>query len=332
MFVNKTVKIYLRIYFIILKTLSVFPYVINEKTREINYSIGATIWSLIYPPITTFAFTSYFATRIYQEKLFYDEELKAQSVLDHSTNLMIVFCILITFSKFKPTRIIYIKLKNVFDKLIILNIKCNYSADAQFFFKKFLITQIFIWCFCFSFYLIMQESIKTIESAIYFLLYSCVRPMIGSAIMFQYAGFLCVIRISFSHIQKIISEKLQGNLCKTSEWHKIKFECELSDILDKLSDIQMELFEISKDVSKNFSFQLLLIFAYIFMVIETQFFQIYQVLTYKGQSIFITQVIVLVSMLFWSIFRVLEVTWILKETADVMKMVMYFFYYFFYSL
>lgn len=321
MFVNKAVKIYLKIYFIILKTLSVFPYTINEKTFEINFSIGATIWSLIYPPITTFAFTSYFASRIYQEKLFYDDELKAQLVLDHGTNLIIVFCILITFTKFQRTRKIYIQFKNLLWKLIVLDIRCNYSGDVQLFFKKFLITQIFIWCFCFSFYLIMPESIKTVESASYFLLYACVRPMIGSAIMIQYAGFMFVIRTSFSHINKIILKKLNGNLNKTSEWFKTKFDCELSDILDKLSEIHLELFEISKEVSNNYSIQLLLIFAYIFIVIETQFFQIYQVLTYKGRKIFITQVIVLISMLFWSIFRILEVAWVLKETADVMKKV-----------
>lgn len=321
MFVNKAVKIYLKIYFIILKTLSVFPYTINEKNFEINFSIGATIWSLIYPPITTFAFTSYFSTRIYQEKLFYDEELKAQLVLDHGTNLMIIFSILITFTKFRKTRKIYLKFKNILMKLIVLDIRCNYSEDIKFFLKKFLITQIFIWCFCFSFYLIMPESIKTIESACFFLLYACVRPMIGSAIMIQYAGFMFVIGASFSQINKTILEKLNGNLNKTSEWFKTKFDCELSDILDKLSEIQLELFEISKDVSKNYSIQLLLLFAYIFIVIETQFFQIYQVLTYKGNKIFVTQVIVLISMLFWSIFRILEVAWVLKETADVMKKV-----------
>lgn len=326
MFVNKTVKIYLKIYFIILKTLSVFPYKINEKTFEINYSIGATIWSLIYPPITTFAFTYYFSTVIYNEKFFYDKELKAQQILDHGTNLMIVFCILITFAKFRKTRRIYIKFKNVLMKIFSLEIQFNWSAATILFFNKFLITQIFIWSFCFSYYLIMPETRKTFENACYFLLYACVRPMIGSAIMIQYAGFLFVIRKSFSQINKIILEKTNGNLSKTSEWFKIKSDCELSDILDKLSEIQLELFEISKDISKNYSIQLLLIFGYIFVVIETQFFQIFQVLTYKGQQFFITQIIVLVCMLFWSIFRIFEVTLVLKETSDVMKKVHFFFF------
>lgn len=141
MFVNKTVKIYLRIYFIILKTLSVFPYKINEKTFDISFSIGATIWSLIYPPITTFAFTFYFSTRIYDKKLFYDKNTKAQTVLDHGTNLMIIFSCLITFLKFGKTRKIYLKFKSVLNKLITLGFRCNYSAEAKLFFKKFLITQ-----------------------------------------------------------------------------------------------------------------------------------------------------------------------------------------------
>lgn len=319
MFVNKTVKIYLRIYFIVLKTFSVFPYEINENTLDLNYSVGAIVWSLIYPPITTFVFTLYFSTRIYDKKIFFDESLKAQSVLDHGTNLMIIFSILITFSKFEKTRKMYLKIKSVLNKLIILSFHSNYSSEAKLFFKKFLITQWFIWGFCFSFYMIIQESIKTVESACYFLLYSCVRPMIGSAIMIQYAGFLLTIRISFSHINKIIVEKINGNLSETRDWLKIKFDCELSDILDKLSEVQLELFEISKCVSKNYSIQILLIFGYIFIVIETQFFQIYQVLSYKGKNNNLTLVIVIVCMLFWSISRILEVAWVLKETADAMK-------------
>lgn len=306
-------KIGIYLYFFLLKFVGLIPFGINLKKLLITQSIKSLIWSIFFG-FLILILDSYFEKIAYTGKdPFFKNNIKISEILRIIVFISIFICIFWIIFNIKATFEIVYKFKIVFNSLNKLNVCLNFHTEIQSFFIKFGITQFILTLIDYIYYWKHGDA-----NFLFLIIYT---PIVGikflfqSAVLIKYDFYLCLIKIGFKQINKIIKINLIGVEFSKNRYRKAQMECEMCDRIDELKIIYFNLFEISELVTKVFSIPVITVMSFIFNVWETELLQLYR----NGNP---TELILrLVLAITWSFIRMLELIMVLNDGSDVIEKV-----------
>lgn len=305
-------KIGIYSYFFVLKFIGLIPYGINLKKLSITHSIKSIVWSAFFGVLLVFL-DSYFEKIAYTGKNpFFGKKVGMSKVLRVTAFLSIFICIYWMVFNIKATFKIFKKLKIVFNYLNKFNVNLNVHTELKSFFIKFGITQLTLILIDYIFYWIHGDAYL-----FFILIYS---PLVGikflfqSAVLIKYDFCLCLIKIGFKQINKIIKNKLIGIELSKNLYKKAQLQCEMRDRIDELKIIYFHLFEISELVTKVFSIPVITVMGFIFNVWEIELWILYN----SNPHELILRIVLAIS---WSCIRMLELIIVLSDGSDIIEKV-----------
>lgn len=311
---NMNLKIGIYLYYFVFKFVGLIPYGINFKTILITQSIKSIIWSSVFG-VLLLIFDSYLEKIAYiGENAFFRNDVKILVLLRITAFISIFICNFWIIFNIKITFKIINKFKIVFKNLNKFSVDSNFHhKEIKSFLLKFGITQIILALIDYIFYFIHGD-----VSFLFVLIYS---PLVGikfqfqSAVLIKYDFFLCLLKIGFKQINKIIKNKLIEIKLPKNIHRKAQLECELMDRIDELKDIYFNLYEISELVTKMFSVPVITVSAFIFNVYVSELLQLYR----NGNPEEL--ILRLVLALSWCIIRITELIVVLKDGTDIIEKV-----------
>lgn len=305
-------KIGIYLNFFVLKFVGLIPYGINLKKLSITHSIKSIIWSIFFG-VVLLIFDSYLEKIAYTGKdAFFGNNVAISDILRVTGFLSIFICIYWILFNIKATFKIVKKFKIVFNHLNKLIVNLNFHTELQSFFIKFGVTQLTLTLIDYIFYCRHGDA-----SFFFILIYS---PLIGikflfqSAVLIKYDFCLCLIKIGFKQINKIIKNQLIGIKPPKNVYKKAQLQCEMRDKIDELKIIYFHLFEISELVTKVFSIPVITVLIFIFNVWEIELLTLYN--SNPHELIFR-----LVLAIAWSFIRMLELIMVLSDGSDIIEKV-----------
>lgn len=305
------------IIFSILKFICLIPFSLNLKTLETNNSKILVIWCVLFSA-TFIGLDPYFQSKSYEDKNAFAINVKPETILSKGTYIMVLICVYwaifnikLIFKLIKLMQIIFEKLKKCDED------KCESDFILKQFLFNFFLIQIILLVILYTYYILFSN--PTWMGIILYCHLTNIKYLFGSSILIKNNIFLIFLRIGFSKINKIILKNVAKKINFTSNFEKMSFDCELSDKIDELAVIYSRLCEASILISKKFSVPILTFLGYIFLVIETQFFKMYQSIVYETEEGFIG----LVCLFSWCFVRVYEFALVIQEGNMVIQKVIF---------
>lgn len=276
--------------FYLLKFLCLIPFSFKLNTLEIKYSIKSIIWCVIFSGALV-------AIDPFMENIAYGigHSLSYRIEMYLSRGSYCVFITSVYWSLFNIKTIFkLIKLiKEIFEKLQKFDDKFN---KTNFILKnylfKFLAMQITLLTIYTVYYIFISNGI--ILGIFIYIPIINLKHLFASSMIIKYDLFLILIRIGFSKINKIIKS------------YKIS---EISDCIEELAEIHFKLCKACNLVTKTFSVPILIFLAYIFLVIETQFFKVFHCIISESEE----GILGILCLLFWGTLRVYEFVIVLQD-------------------
>lgn len=302
--------------FCYIKLLCLIPFDLNLRNVKVKSSKKSICYSICFP--VALILIDPYLENVYRKKWFQfnDESFSSYIFLMYGTYISTCFCSF--WSIFKTDLIFKIirALKASFDNLNKFNVAFNYSYyNTKLFLLKFTITQLSLVLLHFIFYVIFFDSFTALLLEVPFV---AIKYMLASAFLIKFDAFLILLKAQFSHLNKII-KNIKYN--PQNKWERIKNDCEMSDKIDELARLHFILCEISKMFTKKFSIPMISSLAYIFIVIETQFLQIFSHIAVRDRQ---TRLPVIICIFFWACIRIGELAMVLYDCDDIMKQVRHF--------
>lgn len=196
------------------------------------------------------------------------------------------------------------RLKASFEKLKSFNIIFNYDAYIKLFLLKFTITGSTIVILHYMFYTIFFDSFTALLLCVPL---DALKFMLPSAFLIKFDVFLNLLKAQFSHLNKIFN-----NISLVAD-----YDCEMSDKIDDLAKIHFELFEIFKMFRKFFSILMIVSLGYIFLIIETQFLQMFVHLANRDENTCYPVICIFC----WACLRFSELAMVLYDSSRIMEKV-----------
>lgn len=298
-----------QIFFSIMKILCVIPFSLNFKTMKVKSSKKSIIYSVVLP-VTLIVIDPYLEKifRMKWYKLFNVESFWSLTILVYGTYTVISICIFWSILKTDLIFQIIYSIKASFEKLKIFNITFNYNDDLKHFLLKFSITQSSAVILHYMFYTIFFDSFTALLWDVPLV---ALKYMLTSAFLIKFDVFLNLLKTQISHLNKIIEK-----ICLF-----VDYDCELSNKIDDLAKIYFNFFEISKMFTKKFSILMILSLGYIFLIIETQFLQMFIHIANKESN---TRYPVIICIFFWACTRFSELAMVLYDCSRIVEKVIFF--------
>lgn len=315
---KRKLKLGVSIIFSILKFVCLIPFSLNLKTLKTDYSKASVIWCVLFS-ITLIGLDPYFDSLSYVDQDVYAINVKPETILMKGTYIMVLICVYwaifnikLIFKLINLIKIIFEKLKK-FDENLYEN-----DLVLKQFLMIFIITQIALLVILYSYYLLCTN--PSWMGLVLYCHITNIKYLFGSSILIKYNIFLIILRIGFSKINKIILKNVTKRALNQTNFEKMNSDCELSDKIDEIAVIYSKLCEASILISKKFCIPILTFLGYIFLVIETQFFKMYQSIAYETEDGFLG----LICLFSWCFVRVFELALVIQEGNIVIKKVMSF--------
>lgn len=237
----------------LIRMLGLWPYTIDPRTNKFK-----TTWCLMLQPIFT---GTIFCISLFLVLPIILPSFKRQWKSDAANMLMEIFGILNIVSLFTTYISVYLQTKNI--KSIIVRtqeivVKCQRlltndtirSASAVFlyFFKSFILLA------CFTLLPCLKVWIASLKISGYILPFVVIPILINATVPILFFGAILFATVYFERINVKIEEIARmANLLtlqKRNGFGRMRRYCELSDLLDELAVLHMELTRLTQDVCK----------------------------------------------------------------------------------
>lgn len=310
-------KIGIYFYFFLIKFVGLIPYGINFKKMLITPSIKLLVWSSLFGVLLIIV-DSYIEKIAYSGKeAFFKNNVEISQILRLTGFISIFICIYWIIFNIGAIFKIFKNFKTVFNNLSKFNETLNFQTEIKSFLTKFGITQLILILIDYIYYWRHGDG-----PFLFILIYV---PIVGikfifqSAVLIKYDFCLCLIKIGFKKVNKIIKNKLIGIEFSKNIYKKVQLEWEMRDKIDELKIIYFNLFEISVLVTRVFSIPVITVMSFIFNVWETELLQLYK----NGNP---TELILrLILAIAWSFIRMLELIIVLDDGSYIIEKVKFIF-------
>lgn len=261
-------------YFYIQQLLCVLPITLCFKTFKLKHKKFSIFYSVIF--VISLISIDLFIQRFFSKRtdnVLFNISFRSFSNIEAYT--LVIFCILSSTLKSEKTILLFQKLRIIFMKLKSLNIKTKFQKLFKTLIIYSVITELLLLHIQYTFFLVQEE--------INWIAFFCIttittfKYLIGSAFLIQMNVIFLMIRSISTMFNKILKNKMfeLKKLEKTKKWNKLKFDCEMSDFIDELSEIYRILGDVTRLASETFGIPILVISSYVFKIVVTQYFQAY---------------------------------------------------------
>lgn len=260
-------------YFYVQQVLCVLPITLNFQTFKIKYRKFAHLYSIVF--VTSLVLIDVFIQGFFRQTNNVALNINIQMLTHLQAYYLVIMCILWSTHKSKETILMFQKLRIIFRKLKSLKIQTKFSKLFKALIIYSVITEFILINVHYIFYFVQNE-INWI-TFLFITAISVVKYIIGSAFLIQVNVIFLMIRSISTMFNKILKNKMFDlkKLEKNNKWSKLKFDCEMSDFIDELSEIYRILGDVIRLASKTFGVLILIIASYVFQIIVIQFFQSY---------------------------------------------------------
>lgn len=297
-------NIFVLCYFYTQQFLCVLPITLGFQTFELKYRKFSFLYSLVFAIslILIDIFTQEFCSSQTDNIIF---KISFRRFSNTYAYILVFFCIFSSAFKRDKTILLFKKLRIIFRKLKSLNIQTKFQKLFKTLIIYSVITELLLLHIQYTFYFI-QSDINWI--AFFFITtISIVKYIIGSAFLIQMNVIFLMIRSISTMFNKILKNKMLElkKLDKCNKWSKLKFDCEMSDFIDELSEIYRILGDVTRLASGTFGISILIISSYVLLIAVNQFFQSFVFLKRFLKTGLSMDIIAIFVMLAWPTVRLL---------------------------